>query len=80
MWQQIPGLGYSLPPGYTLMNGTSMASPQGTGVGALLISAAKQAGVQHQPDQIRQALMSSARFLAETRVADYQAVDQGMPA
>jgi Subtilase family/Bacterial pre-peptidase C-terminal domain len=76
MWQQIPGLGYNLPPGYTLMNGTSMASPQGTGVGALLVSAAKQAGVQHQPDQIRQALMSSARFITEPGRA-YQAVDQG---
>jgi hypothetical protein len=76
MWQQIPGIGYSLPPGYTLMNGTSMASPQGTGVGALLISAAKQAGVQYQPAQIRQALMSSARFITEPGRA-YQAVDQG---
>jgi hypothetical protein len=75
MWQQIAGIGYTLPPGYTLMNGTSMASPQGAGVGALLVSAAKQAGVQHQPDQIRQALMSSARYLTEGR--GYQAAEQG---
>src|SRR5918994_814209 len=75
MWQNGSGLPYTLPPGHTLMNGTSEASPQGAGVGALLVSAAKQAGVQHQPDQIRQALMSSARYLTEGR--GYQAAEQG---
>jgi subtilisin family serine protease len=76
LWQQLPGIQHTppLPPGYTLANGTSMASPQTAGVGALLVSAAKQAGVQHQPDQIRQALMSSARYLDPAR---FQAYDQG---
>ena len=32
---------YTLPPGYAMMNGTSMASPQATGAAALLISAGK---------------------------------------
>ncbi len=46
-----------------MLNGTSMASPQAAGAAALLVSAAKQAGVQHQPAQLRQAMNSSARFL-----------------
>ena len=44
---------YALPAGYSMLNGTSMASPQAAGAGALLVSAAKQAGVQHQPAQLR---------------------------
>jgi hypothetical protein len=66
---------YALPPGYSLFNGTSMASPQAAGIGALLVSAANQANVQHQPAQIRQALLSSARYLDPSR---FQAYDQGL--
>jgi hypothetical protein len=66
---------YALPPGYAMFNGTSMAAPQATGVGALLVSAAKQANVQHQPAQIRQALLSTARYLDPSR---FQAYDQGL--
>ena len=54
---------YTLPPGYSMFNGTSMASPQSAGAAALLVSAAKAQNVQKQPAQIRQALTSSARFL-----------------
>ena len=61
-----------LPPGYDLLNGTSMAAPQATGGAALLISGAKQAGVQFQPDQFRQAVVSSARYLPY-----YGAYEQG---
>jgi hypothetical protein len=78
MWQLGGPLAgtYALPPGYSLFNGTSMAAPQATGVGALLVSAAKQAGAQHQPAQIRQALISSARYLTEG--GRFKAYDQGM--
>ena len=75
LWQNGVGLPYALPPGYQLANGTSMASPQAAGVGALLLSAAQQAGIQHQPAQIRQALKSSARYLTEGD--RFQAYDQG---
>jgi hypothetical protein len=75
LWQAGVGLPYALPPGYQLANGTSMASPQAAGVGALLLSAAEQNGIQHQPAQIRQALMSSARYLTEGD--RFQAFDQG---
>ena len=74
LWQVGGGLASVLPPGYSLFNGTSMAAPQAVGVGALLVSAAKAAGVQKQPDQIRQAFMSSARFLDPSR---FQAYEQG---
>lgn len=63
-WQPIFSYVYSLPAGYGLMNGTSMAAPESTGGAALLISAAKQTGVQHKPDQLRRAINSSARFLS----------------
>lgn len=73
-WQAgspVPGT-YALPPGYAMFNGTSMASPQAAGGAALLLSAAKQAGVQHQPAQLRQAINSSARYLTR-----YGAAEQG---
>jgi hypothetical protein len=63
---------YELPPGYAMLQGTSMASPQAAGVGALLVSAALQKNVSHKPEQVRTALKSSARFLK-----DYQAYEQG---
>jgi hypothetical protein len=56
---------YDLPPGYSMFNGTSMASPQATGAGALLVSAAKALGISHKPEQLRQAMLSSARFLGD---------------
>jgi hypothetical protein len=73
LWQSGVGLPYALPPGYQLQNGTSMAAPQTAGAIALLISAAKQTNVQHQPAQIRQALKSSTRYLS----GRYQAYEQG---
>ena len=75
MWQPGSGLPYTLPPGYSLFNGTSMASPQAAGGAALLISAAKQAGAQRQPAQLRQAINSSARLLRNTG-AGVQASEQ----
>ncbi|MEM7012576.1 MAG: S8 family serine peptidase, partial [Verrucomicrobiota bacterium] len=42
--------------------GTSMSSPSVAGVGALLVSAAKQSEVPHSPPRIRAALMNGASF------------------
>lgn len=63
---------YDLPPGYGMLQGTSMASPQAAGAAALLVSASIQKGVSHTPAQLRSALGSTARFLR-----DYQAYEQG---
>jgi hypothetical protein len=65
---------YTLPPGYSMLNGTSMASPQAAGATALLISAAKQTGKQYEPLQLRQAINSSARLLDTNR---FQVFEQG---
>jgi hypothetical protein len=73
LWQAGSGLPYTLPPGYQLQNGTSMAAPQAAGAAALLISAAKQSGVQYQPAQLRQALRSTTHYLS----GRYQAYEQG---
>jgi Subtilase family len=77
LWQLGGPVGgtYTLPPGYSMLNGTSMAAPQAAGAGALLVSAAKAAGVQHQPDQIRKAIRSTAQYLTEGD--RFQAYDQG---
>ena len=73
-WQSPAGacLPYACPAGYAMFNGTSMASPQAAGAAALLVSAARQTGVQVQPAQLRQAIRSSARF-----IDGYQAYEQG---
>ncbi|MEU5362929.1 S8 family serine peptidase [Streptomyces sp. NPDC005925] len=52
--------GYSLPPGYSMLQGTSMASPQATGASALLLSAARQKGIDLTPAKLRTALTSTA--------------------
>jgi hypothetical protein len=73
LWQLQGCLAQVCPVGYALANGTSMAAPQATGAAAILISAAQQSGVQYQPAQLRQAMGSSARYLA----GRYQAYEQG---
>ncbi|MFF3750224.1 S8 family serine peptidase [Streptomyces sp. NPDC002018] len=52
--------GYALPPGYSMLQGTSMASPQAAGASALLISAAKQKHISLTPAELRTALTSTA--------------------
>jgi len=63
-WQPggpVAEAGYDLPAGYSMFNGTSMASPQAAGAAALLLSAAKQSGTQgRKPAALRQAMYSSA--------------------
>jgi subtilisin family serine protease len=63
MWQ--PGIpvaeaGYDLPPGLQMLQGTSMASPETTGVAALLLSAAEATGRTLSPPDLRAALYTSA--------------------
>ncbi|MFC7220239.1 S8 family serine peptidase [Streptomyces polyrhachis] len=60
--------GYPLPPGYGMLQGTSMASPQAAGVAALLLSAAKHERVALSPLTLRTALTSSAAHIPGTKV------------
>ncbi|MEU4092956.1 S8 family serine peptidase [Streptomyces sp. NPDC026673] len=64
--------GYSLPPGYAMLQGTSMASPQAAGASALLLSAAKQARIPLSPATLRTALTSTAN-----KIKDVPAYAQG---
>ncbi|GAB2881693.1 S8 family serine peptidase [Streptomyces mayteni] len=52
--------GYALPPGYGMLQGTSMSSPQATGAAALLLSAAAQRNIDLSAADLRTALTSSA--------------------
>ncbi|WP_017582956.1 S8 family serine peptidase [Nocardiopsis valliformis] len=58
----VPEAGYDLPPGYGMLNGTSMSSPQAAGGAALLLSKAGQEGVDVPPGDLRAALRTSAEF------------------
>ncbi|MFD7033054.1 S8 family serine peptidase [Streptomyces sp. NPDC059917] len=53
--------GYTLPAGYSMLQGTSMSSPQAAGASALLISAAKQNHIALTPQSLRIALTSTAK-------------------
>ncbi|MFI0719911.1 S8 family serine peptidase [Streptomyces sp. NPDC021224] len=64
--------GYSLPPGYAMLQGTSMASPQAAGAAALLLSAAKARHLTVTPAQLRTALISTAKT-----IPGFQTADQG---
>ena len=71
-WLVEPGVaeaGYTLPIGYAMENGTSMASPQATGGAALLLSAAKATDRGITPAQLRRALYTSADSIKNTSVA-----------
>ncbi|MEU5630322.1 S8 family serine peptidase [Streptomyces rishiriensis] len=59
----VADAGYPLPAGYSMLQGTSMASPQAAGASALLISAAKQAKVALTPAVLRTALTSTANHI-----------------
>ncbi|MER7167479.1 S8 family serine peptidase [Micromonospora sp. NPDC000207] len=63
LWQAgspVPEAGYPLPPGYQMLNGTSMASPQAAGAAALLLSAAKATDKGVTPAALRRAVYTSA--------------------
>lgn len=65
-WEEtrpIAGSLYRLPPGYTIAGGTSTATPTSAGAVALLISAARQSGIKYDAFRIRQAIISSARYV-----------------
>ncbi len=64
--------GYKLPPGYGMLQGTSMASPQAAGAAALLLSAAKGRHLAVTPAQLRTALTSTAK-----EIRGFQTIDQG---
>ncbi|WP_424861045.1 S8 family serine peptidase [Streptomyces sp. MMS24-I29] len=64
--------GYNLPAGYSMLQGTSMASPQAAGATALLLSAAKQKHIELPPADLRTALTSTA-----THIKDVPAHAQG---
>jgi subtilisin family serine protease len=68
----LPEAGYDLPPGYGMLNGTSMSSPQAAGAAALLLSAAEQRGVDASPAALRSALTTTA-----DTVRGVQAHEQG---
>jgi subtilisin family serine protease len=68
MWQPggpVAEAGYALPPGLSMLNGTSMASPESTGVAALLLSAAKAKDLGITPAALRAALYTSAKPIAD---------------
>lgn len=54
---------FELPAGYSIAGGTSTAGPTASAAVALLVSAAKQAGVKYDAARLRTALLSSARFI-----------------
>ncbi|MFB7913445.1 S8 family serine peptidase [Streptomyces sp. NPDC056061] len=57
--------GYNLPAGYSMLQGTSMASPQAAGATALLLSAAKQKNIELPPADLRTALTSTAGHIKD---------------
>ena len=58
----IAGL-FELPPGYTIAGGTSTATPTASGAVALLISAARQSGMEVDPHTIKYAVTRGARYV-----------------
>ncbi len=82
-WQpgDVPAeAGYSLPPGYAMFNGTSMASPQAAGGAALLLSAAKASRMSITPTQLRASIYDSAHQVAGVKTYEQGAGLMDVPA
>lgn len=63
-WLKQPDLkeaGYTLPIGYAMFNGTSMASPQAAGAAAVLLSGTFAREIPVTPKQLRNALYTAAK-------------------
>jgi probable HAF family extracellular repeat protein len=58
--EAVPEAGYTLPAGYGMANGTSMAAPQVAGAAALLLSAAQASDVPVSPAALRTAFVGTA--------------------
>ncbi|MET1036960.1 MAG: S8 family serine peptidase, partial [Aeromicrobium sp.] len=74
-WLKQPDLaeaGYTLPIGYAMFNGTSMASPQAAGGAALLLSASVASGIDVTPRQLRDSIYTGAK-----RIKDVPSIGQG---
>ncbi|MET0929307.1 MAG: S8 family serine peptidase, partial [Aeromicrobium sp.] len=74
-WLKQPDLaeaGYTLPIGYAMFNGTSMASPQAAGGAALLLSASVSSGIDITPRQLRDSIYTGAK-----RIKDVDSIGQG---
>lgn len=61
--EKVPTVSYTLPPGYAMFNGTSMAAPEATGAAALLLSAARASDLPIEPAQLRASLYTTAKFI-----------------
>lgn len=61
---RINEVDYTLPAGFAMFNGTSMAAPQATGGAALLLSGARQSNLAVPPRLLRAALYGTADFIA----------------
>ena len=61
---------FEMPHGYGISGGTSASTPNAAGHAALLISAAKQAGIPYDEERLKMALYASTKFLegVEARV------------
>jgi subtilisin family serine protease len=71
-WLKQPDLaeaGYTLPIGYAMFNGTSMASPQAAGAAAVLLSGSFAKEIPVTPKRLRDAMYSSAKQFTGESVA-----------
>lgn len=66
--------------GSQMYNGTSMSSPSAAGVGALLVSAAKQLKIKTSPERIKAALINTAKSVTDNAFSEGAGLIQIAPA